>query len=161
VAIARALYSSNLRNLQETRNGLSCDKKRKLFRLTKLANGVGYRKAIRKAHQQGSCVPWLAFHLEELERISKAERKLVETEGYRLINFRRSNAFMDCLREVEQYSPPDMSDLRRKGQLSYIQGQLRSINMDEINAQLLARSVHLVGKEAELRNNRIRRLGFS
>ena len=163
MAVALALHSGVVQALRETRNGLSWDKKRKLSRLSKLVdrklNSFGYRQALRKAFQHGRLVPWLAFHLEELEKISEAEP--THLEGQRLINFKRSNAFMGYLREIEGYRPPDLETLRRQGQLAYVEDKLHRINLVNIDNSLLKRSAHLMRLEHLLKMERTRRTGLN
>ena len=65
------------------------------------------------------------MHLEDLRSVLRDNPIEVEDEGRPLINFQRYVKFMDKIKEILHYKPPDLEQYRRQGYLAYLENQLQ------------------------------------
>jgi len=84
--------------------------------------------------------------------------------GLSLINFQRFLVFMDRIKEVFHYKPPDLERYRQQGQLTYLENQLRHVKLSAtLDDDLNARSRKLEARESLDYRNRLdqcKDLGF-
>ncbi len=171
IAIATALHSTAIDNLKVTRKALTRVMQGKLSALYDIVNPEynhrRYREALATAatpEERDTCVPWLAIHLKELEKVLHQNFPTIEVDGRQLINFKRYIRFMERIKEVIHHSPPDLEEHRDGGQLEYLLGKLRNVDTSEASKdRMLERSVSLMEKEStdhRSRKDQLRHLGF-
>ena len=138
VAITIALHSTEIVNLKATRKALKRTMEGKLLALYNIINPDRrhrcYWEALRDAatpEERDICIPWLAFHLKELKEVLHQNPPIIEVDGRRLINFKRYIRFMDCIKEVVYFSPPNLEEQRHGGQLEDLLAKLRSVDISE------------------------------
>jgi son of sevenless-like protein len=174
VAISSALQSVPIENLTATmkaaKNALSRKTKSKFPILSEIIdpqlNHRGYSNALQTAatvQERDTCIPWLAVHLKELDRVVRRPVTVRVDDCY-LVDFSRYNKFMDRVKEILYYSPPDLEDKRHGGQLAYLLDQLRDIDLSgSLEQQLLAKGKELSVRESSINtihNETLRRVGF-
>lgn len=105
-----------------------------------------------------------AVHLLELHAVLQLYPTTIEVDGRRLINFKRYVKFMDRIKEVLHYIPPEMEHYRYQGQLAYLEHQLSGVYpSNEMDEELMERSRRLeMGETRDYRTRKreLRRLGF-
>jgi len=105
-----------------------------------------------------------AVHLKELRKVIQAEPVTIRVDGAHLINFERYTKFMDRIKEIVHYKPPDLEQHRYQGQLAYLEVQLRSLKTSKTtDDELLARSKVLAKMESQdffSREPQLKMLGF-
>jgi len=110
-----------------------------------------YREALGTTatpEERDTCIPCLAIHFKELEKTLHQNLPTIKVDGRQLINFKRYVRFMERIKEVNHYSPPDLEEQRDGGQLEYLLRQLRSVDTSEASKdRMLERSVYLMEKE--------------
>jgi son of sevenless-like protein len=118
-------------------------------------NHRGYYEAIRSTatiQEMEICIPWLAVHLKELDKVVQ-QPLTVMVDNQHLVNFTRHNQFMDRIKEILYYSPPNLEDKRHGGQLTYLLNQLRDIDLSgDLEQQLLTKSEMFSTRESSSRN---------
>ncbi len=130
-------------------------------------NYHGYRVALGTAatpKERDACIPWLALHLKELEKVLQQNPSTIEVNGRQLLNFKRYNLFVNRLKEVARYSPPNLEEQRDEDQLGYLVWTLRAVGTSEASKeQMLKRSGFLMEQETADRRSRkylLQQLGF-
>jgi len=168
-AIASALHSTAVENLKVTRRNLGRDMQDKLSDLYNIINPesehYGYRKArdtVTGGQREGTCIPWMAYHLRELDKILISYPAGYQENGQHPINSSRYIKFIERTKEIMFYVPPRLEEYRRQGQLAYIREQLRNINTSKKTVEdLTARSEFLMKQEAsEVRKIQLGKSGF-
>jgi len=170
-AIASALHSMAVDNLGVTRRALTRNMQSKLSDLYDIinpeSNHRGYREilhALTTAHENVTCVPWMAYHLKELGKVLRNYPVTIEKDGHHLINFNRYTNFMDRTMEIMYYVPLCLDEFRQQGQLAYLLNQIRGISPSEENEErLMTRSRALMAQEASdyrTRKPQLVKLGF-
>lgn len=171
IAIGIALHSSPIERLKRTKADLSPTMRRKLDELEDVfspsSNHRGYHDVLNQVDDlkmRGYCIPWLAVHLKDLHSVLKQNPIVVEDQGHPLINFQRYVKFMDRIKEILHYKPPDLEQYRHQGQLAYLENQLKGVqptaNTDD---ELMEKSIALEAGEVldfKLRRRELRSLGF-
>lgn len=105
------------------------------------------------------------MHLKELHNVLQKNPANVRHRGRLLINFERYVKFMERLKEVLHYRPPDLEQYRTQGPLAYLEHQLRNISVGspELDQTFLERSDLLEANETRQylqRTNELASLGF-
>ncbi|KAF8163016.1 ras guanine nucleotide exchange factor domain-containing protein [Crassisporium funariophilum] len=171
VAIASALHSAPIERLKLTKAELTLQMQGKLDSLDDIinpsSNHRGYREALNEFNGAGlrdRCIPWLAVHLKELHMVLQHNPVVVQEGGRPLINFQRYTKFMDRIKEVVHYEPPDLERYRQQGQLAYLDHQLHNVNITPTSDDdFLTRSKMLEARESidyKSRRRQLRMLGF-
>jgi son of sevenless-like protein len=175
VAISSALQSVSIESLKATmkatRKALSKKTQAKLPLLSEIidpqSNHRGYSNALQTAatvQERDTCIPWLAVHLKELDRVVR-QPLTVLVDDHHLVNFTRYNRFMDRVKEILYYLPPDLEDKRHGGQLTYLLNQLRDIDLSgDLEQQLSAKGEEICAQESSvnnIQNEHLRRVGFA
>ncbi|KAF8964088.1 ras guanine nucleotide exchange factor domain-containing protein [Flammula alnicola] len=171
VAIASALHSAPIERLKLTRSALTVHMQRRLQALDDIinpsSNHRGYREALNDAtssQERDCCIPWLAVHLKELHLVLQKHPTIVQVNGRPLINFQRYIDFMDRVKEVVHYKPPNLEQYRQQGQLDYLINQLQKLKMTPTSDdELMARSKFLEARETlnyKTRRSQLKTLGF-
>lgn len=131
------------------------------------SNFRGYRDAINDAaspQERDTCIIWLAFHLKELRKVLKSHPATVRMGDKHLINFERYIKFMDRIKEVAHYTPPDLESHRYGGQLGYLLKSLKDFSFSsDTDDEQLARSQTLAAQEESdyrTRKTHLKQLGF-
>lgn len=84
---------------------------------------------------------------------------MVEIDGQPLINFQRYIRFTDRVREVLHFTPPDLERYRQRGQLAYLEDQLRGVHLTtNADEELMERSMALEAQETRDHKGRRREL---
>jgi son of sevenless-like protein len=100
-------------------------------------------------------------HLKDLDSILRHNPIEVEDEGRPLINFQRYVKFIDKIKEILHYKPPDLEQHRQQGYLAYLENQLHCVCIGEnTDDELMRRSNALQKGEALEIKNRYRSVGF-
>ncbi|KAJ7135013.1 ras guanine nucleotide exchange factor domain-containing protein [Mycena crocata] len=172
-AIANALQSTPIERLTLTVGALSPHLQTMLQDLKNLLdpsnNHLTYRAALNPEealdyHYRDFCIPWLAVHLRDLYSLLKNYPPKVEIDGLELLNFRRYSSFMEHVRGINLFKPPDLERYRLNGQLAYLQHQLRGVHFDpDSDVALMERSLELEADETRMHRTRaleLKRLGF-
>ncbi|KDR72789.1 hypothetical protein GALMADRAFT_142523 [Galerina marginata CBS 339.88] len=134
-AIVTALYSAPIEQLWLINSALPHRLQSKLNTLQDIVDPFsdhrGYRQALNKvgSSERHCCVPWLAVHLKDLNRILQRHPRTEEVDGWLLINFQRYWEFTDCVKEVMGYRPPDLEHCRQQDQLDFVESQLRNLKV--------------------------------
>jgi son of sevenless-like protein len=130
------------------------------------SNHRAYYDAIKAAStisERDTCIPWLPIHLKELDKVVR-QPVTIQVDGQHLVNFKRYTTFMDRVRDILHYSPPDLEDKRYGGQLTYLSNELRDIDLSgDLEQELLTRSRALSIQESSSKSNRrvnLHNLGF-
>lgn len=171
VAISTALQSVPIENLKATRKALSKKTQAKVPLLSEMidpqSNHRAYFNMLQAAatvQERDTCIPWLAVHLKELDKVVR-QPLTVLVDDQHLVNFTRHNRFMDRVKEILYYSPPDLEENRHGGQLIYLLNQLRDIDLSGgLEQQLLAKGEELSARESSvniIHNEHLRRVGFA
>jgi son of sevenless-like protein len=72
----------------------------------------------------------------------------VKEEGRPLINFQRYVKFMDKIKGILHYEPPDLEQYRQQGYLAYLENQLQCVCIGEnIDGELMKKSIELQERE--------------
>ncbi|KAJ7489946.1 ras guanine nucleotide exchange factor domain-containing protein [Mycena galericulata] len=172
-AIANALQSTAIERLTLTVGALSPHLRDMLQDLKNLLdpsnNHITYRASLRPEEAldpqyRDFAIPWLAVHLRDLNSLLQNYPPHVEVDGRPLINFRRYTRFMEHLRGLRLFKPPDLERYRQNGQLAYLQHQLRGMHIDpDADVALMQRSLELEADEIRIHRTRaleLKRLGF-
>ncbi|KAJ6546433.1 ras guanine nucleotide exchange factor domain-containing protein [Mycena vulgaris] len=172
-AITNALQSTPIERLTLTVGALSPHLRDMLQDLKNLLdpsnNHVTYRAALKPEEAldpqyKDFCIPWLAVHLRDLHSLLENYPLKVQIDGRPLINFRRYTKFMEHVRGLSLFKPPDLERYRQNGQLAYLQHQLRGIHFDpDSDVALMQRSLELEADETRIHRTRaleLKRLGF-
>lgn len=105
-----------------------------------------------------------AVHLKELHVVLQRNPAVVDRDRRPLINFERYVKFVDRLKEVLHYAPPDLERYRQQGQLAYLEHQLRDIQVSPaVEDGLMKRSRDLEAEETRdyrRRTRELKSLGF-
>jgi len=172
VAIATALHSVAVENLKLTRKTLTRDMQTKLYALYDIvepeSNFRAYRDAIDDAaspQERDTCIIWLSFHLKELRKVLESHPATVTGVGDKhLINFERYTKFMDRIKEVAHYTPPDLEIHRYEGQLGFLLKSLKDFSLSsDTDDEQSARSHALAAQEESdyrTRKTHLKQLGF-
>ncbi|KAF5324648.1 hypothetical protein D9611_004380 [Ephemerocybe angulata] len=171
IAIAIALDSAPVQSLALTRNFLSSKMVSQLEELVRLPDPEGnhyrYRQVLEEVIDptySESCIPWIAVHLKDLHSVLHLNKRVVVYHGQALLNFERYAKFMDKLRAVFPYPPPDLERFRQQGQLAYLEDKLANVRVDEeADDQLFSRSQSVRATEKVLSDLKVPervRLGF-
>ncbi len=170
ITIAIAVHSVPMSNLEFTREALTKDMSTKLSTLRDIINPDSdyqcFRAAVNKVSRQDRniCVPWLDLHLTDLQSILDNHPATVRVGDTDLINFERYNKFMDLIKEVAHYTPPELQKYRDTGRLEYLLDSLSEFPFsNDTEDALLARSRDLKAQErrdVELRRTVFVNLGF-
>ena len=85
----------------------------------------------------------------------------VKVEGRPLINFQRYVKFMDKIKEILHYKPPNLEQYRQQGYLAYLENQLQCV-CDEENTddELMKKSIELRKGEVLEIKRRLTGVGF-
>jgi len=151
IAIGNALHSAPIEHLTLTKQRLSSSMSRELKELKKVVD----------QDMRNYCIPWLAVHLKDLDSILRHNPIEVEDEGRPLINFQRYVKFIDKIKEILHYKPPDLEQHRQQGYLAYLENQLHCVCIGEnTDDELMRRSNALQKGEALEIKNRYRSVGF-
>jgi son of sevenless-like protein len=152
-----------------------------------MANDRGYREALNDlsiVEQRDRCIPWLrqfrpvsptnladdpytAVHLNQLRLVLEKYPITVRdlASGCSLINFQRYLKFMDRVKEVVHYKPPDLEQFRQLGPFAYLETQLGNLRMSPTSDDdLMEQSRILEAREISAYRNRtqeLRTLGFA
>ena len=172
-AISSAIQSVSVENLKATmkatRKSLSKKVQAKLPAIYDIvhphSNHRGYHEAIQSAataQEMDICIPWLAVHLKELRKVFR-QPLTVEVDNQHLINFSRHNGFMDRIKEILYYTPPNLEDKRHGGQLAYLLNELRDIDSSgKLEQQLSAKSKGFSTRESSRNiDDDLRLVGFA
>jgi len=172
-AITNALQSTPIERLTLTVGALSPHLRDRLQDLKNLLdpsnNHLTYRTALKPEQAldpeyKDFCIPWLAVHLRDLHSLLRNYPPNVEIDGRQLINFRRYSKFMEHVRGILLFKPPDLERYRHNGQLAYLQHQLRGVHFDpDADVALMQRSLELEADETRIHRTRaleLKRLGF-
>jgi len=131
------------------------------------SNFRGYRDAINDAaspQERDTCIIWLSFHLKELRKVLKSHPATVRVGDKHLINFERYTKFMDRIKEVAHYAPPDLEIHRYGGQLGYLLKSLKDFSLSsDTDDEQSARSHTLAAQEESdyrTRKTHLKQLGF-
>ena len=165
-AISTALQSAVVGNLKATMTtwkGVSKKTQAKLRVICDIihpdSNYRGYYEAIRSAataQEMDTCIPWLVVHLKELYKVVR-QPFTVMVDNQHLVNFTRHNQFMDRIKEILYYSPPDLEDRRHEGQLTYLLNQLHDIDLSgDLERQILTKSMLIGSQENQGHTGRFR-----
>ena len=104
------------------------------------------------------------MHLKDLRSVLTHNPIVVEDEGRPLINFQRYVKFMDRIKEILHYEPPDLEQHRQHGYLPYLENQLQCACNGQIgeNAdnELMKRSIALREGEVLEFERRYQSVGF-
>jgi son of sevenless-like protein len=167
--ILTALDSKSIQDLKVTRKALSERYQHELSALHEIIdpqyNHRGYVSAIQSTlREKKPCIPWLAVHLMELDRVVRIPRTVLVGNQY-LIDFSRYTSFMERVSEILYCSlPPKLEDERHGGQLNYLLNQLQGIDLSgDLERQLSAKSIQLAKEESSVRvmnNEGFRLAGF-
>ncbi|KAK0228319.1 ras guanine nucleotide exchange factor domain-containing protein [Armillaria fumosa] len=138
-AIATALQSEVIQDhLKTTLGQLTSRQRQSMDRLISIINPAhkyqAYRKSLRQPTQlfeRERCVPWIDVHIQDLGTVLESNRSTIEREGRTLINFERHIRFIDKVKEVLYYKPPDLEEYRSLGYLRYLEHRLRNIHLDD------------------------------
>jgi len=156
-AISTALQSAVVGNLEATMTAWKGVSRKTQAKLRVICNifhpHSNYYEAIRSAataQEMGTCIPWLIVHLKELYKVVR-QPLTVKVDNQHLVNFTRHNQFMDRIKEILYYSPPDLEDRRHGGQLTYLLNQLHDIDLSgDLERQLLTKSEMFSTREENL-----------
>ncbi|KAJ7470512.1 ras guanine nucleotide exchange factor domain-containing protein [Mycena latifolia] len=172
-AITNALQSTPIERLTLTVGALSPHLRDMLQDLKNLLdpsnNHLTYRAALKPEEAldpkyKEFCIPWLAVHLRDLHSLLENYPPKVQVDGRSLINFHRYSKFMEHVRCLSLFKPPDLERYRHNGQLAYLQHQLRGLHFDsDPDAALMERSLELEADETRIHRTRaleLKRLGF-
>ncbi|KAJ7694111.1 ras guanine nucleotide exchange factor domain-containing protein [Mycena rosella] len=172
-AITNALQSISIERLTLTVGALSAHRQDMLEDLRNLLdpsnNHLTYRAALKPEEAldpqyKEFCVPWLAVHLRDLHSLLENYPPKVEIDGRSLINFRRYDKFIQHVRGLRLFKPPDLERFRQRGPLAYLQHQLRGLHFDsDPDTALMQRSLDLEADETRIHRMRaleLTRLGF-
>jgi son of sevenless-like protein len=93
----------------------------------------------------------LGVHLRDLHSLLQNYPPTLEIQGRSLINFRRYYKFMEHVRGLRLFKPPDL-ERYRNGQLAYyLQHQLRGVHFDaDTDVALMERSLELEADETRI-----------
>lgn len=171
VVIATALHSGPVENLKLTRKTLTRDMQAQFYAIFDIvkpeSNYREYRVAINNAaspRERDTCIPWLEIHLKELRKVLLSHPATVRVGDKDVINFVRYTKFMDRIKEVAHYTPPDLESYRNGGQLGYLLNSLKDFAFSSDTADhQLARSQKLAAQEESdyrTRKAHLRQLGF-
>ncbi|KAJ6547312.1 ras guanine nucleotide exchange factor domain-containing protein [Mycena capillaripes] len=159
-AITNALQSTPIERLTLTVGALSPHLQEMLQELKSLLdpsnNHLTYRAALKPGEALDSkyrdfCIPWLAVHLRDLNSLLQNYPPTVEIQGRSLINIRRYSKFMQHVRMLRLFEPPDLERYRQNGQLAYLQHQLRGVHFDaDSDVALMQRSLELEADETRI-----------
>ncbi|KAF8892698.1 ras guanine nucleotide exchange factor domain-containing protein [Infundibulicybe gibba] len=168
-AIAMALHSAPIERLGMSRKELPQGYKQVLDELEDLLDPTSGHRAYKAALAQSvdpeyhdSCIPWLPVHLRELHLTLQRYPPVMDVDGQPLINFERYVKFTDRVREVLHHVPPDLEPFRQRGQLAYLEHQLRELGECD-DEEMMERSVALEAGEARdyrSRRRELQKLGF-
>lgn len=117
-------------------------------------------------HLNSSCTLsfFVAIHLKELHLVLQKYPTTIDVQGRPLINFERYIKFMDRIREVVHYKPPNLEQHRHMGKLDYLENQLRNLRMSpDSDNQMMIRSKMLEQRETldfKTRRPQLKTLGF-
>lgn len=189
-AIATALQSTPIDRLHRTRESLPPHTQSIIAEVRDIldpkSNHAAYRNAMMKVSRdppyQDRCIPWiggylsrtvralpsltatLAVHLRDLKTVLETHPAVITDNGRALINFERYAHFMDRVKEVLYFLPPDLERYRADGQAAYLDGQIRSIRLDsQTDDGLLQKSRDLEAEENRdyrRRTSELKSLGF-
>jgi len=163
-AISCALQSvlvENLKATMKTKNmSLSKKVQAKLPAIYDLihphSNHRGYYDALHSAataEESDTCIPWLVVHLKGLDKVVR-QPLTVMVDNEHLVNFTRYNWFMDRIKEILYYTPPNLEDKRHGGQLTYLLNQLHNIDLSgTLERQLSAKSEKFSTRELSRSRN--------
>ena len=171
ITIAIAVHSVPMCNLEYTRNSLTNDVSTKLSSLRDIINPDSDYQRFRAAvnsivscQDRNICVPWLDPHLMDLKDILDNHPATVRVGDTDLINFERYNKFMDRIKEVAHYTPPELQEYRDTGRLEYLLDSLSKFPFsNNTEDALLARSRDLKAeekKDVDVCRNGFVNLGF-
>ncbi|RXW24190.1 hypothetical protein EST38_g1647 [Candolleomyces aberdarensis] len=172
IAIAIALDSAPVQNLDLTKNYLSPTMVAQLEELVRLpgpeGNHARYRQALTEVIDpayRDFCIPWIAVHLKDLHSVLHMNKRVVQIKGRPFINFQRYTKFMDRVREIFSLPPPDLESHRKQGQLAYLEDKLATVSLEEgAEDELVQRSQTVQANEVVLKRLRIPergKLGFA
>jgi len=120
-------------------------------------NHTAYKTALGDSNSR-TCIPWLAIHIQEMHTAFSKEPDMVEIQSVPMINFAKWARFHDCIKDIFQHKPPDVSQYRqtKKGVLAYLEDQLSGISVGSTTKRCLEkRSKELEQQEKEMRRQRI------
>lgn len=172
-AIAAALQSEAIQQLKTTLGQLTSRQRQSMDGLINIINPAHKYQAYHKSLGQPAqlfererCVPWIDVHIQDLGSVLQSHRPTIEREGRTLINFERHIRFIDKVKEVLYYKPPDLEEYRPLGYLRYLEHRLRNIRPDDpkFEQSLLKQANVRELEEDRMRRNRtseLQRLGFS
>jgi len=191
IAIGIALHSAPIERLKLTKKSLSSSMSRELKELKDVfdpsSKHRGYHKVLNEVVDQemrNYCVPWLgedcsvnssiglteihlllAVHLKDLDSVFTHNPIVVEDEGRPLINFQRYVKFMDKIKEILHYKPPDLEQYRKQGYLDYLENQLQCMyigqNGENADDDLMNKSIALRKGEVLEIKRRYQSVGFA
>ena len=188
IAIGIALHSAPIKHLKLTKENLSSRMSRNLKELKDIfnpsSNHRGYHKVLNQVVDQkmrNYCVPWLgedcfvdfeywtyseihllqAVHLEDLHSVLTHNPIEVKVDGRPLINFQRYIKFMDKIKEILHYKPPNLEQYRQQGYLAYLENQLQCVcNEENTDDELMKKSIELRKGEVLEIKRRLTGVGF-
>jgi len=103
-------------------------------------------------------------HLKDLCSVVTHNPIVVEDEGRSLINFQRYVKFMDKIKEISHYKPPDLEQYRQQGYLAYLENQLQCVyigqNGEKADDEIMKKSIALRKGEVLEIKQRFRHAGF-
>ncbi|KAJ7172716.1 ras guanine nucleotide exchange factor domain-containing protein [Mycena filopes] len=132
-------------------------------------NHLSYRTALKPEEAldplyRNFCLPWLAVHLRDLNSLLRNYPPTLDFDGCRLINFRRYSKFMEHIRALHLFKPPDLARYRNNGPLAYLQHELGRVHFDpDTDVALSQRILKLEADETRIHRMRaleLKRLGF-